>query len=390
MKLIERYIFRRIVSSTVLTFLALGAMLWLSQALTQFDLVTANGQALTTFVQVSALLVPVLVAIVFPVSVLIGVIYTFTSLNSDAELVVINASGARQSAILKPVVIIAFLASLIVASMTLYFSPLALRTWTNLITSVRSNIITQFMQEGAFVSLTPKLTFSIRNRNPDGSLGGIFVSDDRDADKTVSYLAERGAILENPLGVFLIMGDGTIQQRSKVDQSISLIEFSSYAFDLSSFSSTGTVPVLKPLERSTTYLLRPDAEDPYYQQFPAKFRAELIDRLTSPIYCFVFALIPLLFLGQAESTRQSRAASITSAAFLAVLIRAIPFFLPTETSVVAQLLAFGIPLGISLLVVVLVLAGVQWRPPERAVAFVEGLFARASGLVARRAPAAAR
>jgi lipopolysaccharide export system permease protein len=318
------------------------------------------------------------------------VIYTFTSLNSDAELVVINASGARQSAILKPVVIIAFLASLIVASMTLYFSPLALRTWTNLITSVRSNIITQFMQEGAFVSLTPKLTFSIRNRNPDGSLGGIFVSDDRDADKTVSYLAERGAILENPLGVFLIMGDGTIQQRSKVDQSISLIEFSSYAFDLSSFSSTGTVPVLKPLERSTAYLLRPDAEDPYYQQFPAKFRAELIDRLTSPIYCFVFALIPLLFLGQAESTRQSRAASITSAAFLAVLIRAIPFFLPTETSVVAQLLAFGIPLGISLLVVVLVLAGVQWRPPERAVAFVEGLFARASGLVARRAPAAAR
>jgi lipopolysaccharide export system permease protein len=390
MKLIERYIFRRIVSATFLTFLALGAMLWLSQALTQFDLVTANGQALTTFAQVSALLVPVLVAIVFPVALLIAVIYTFTSLNSDAELVVINASGARQSAVLKPVLAIAVIATIVVGSMTLYFSPLALRTWTTLITSVRSNIITQFMQEGAFVSLTPKLTFSIRNRNADGSLGGIFVSDDRDADKTLSYLAERGAILENPLGVFLIMGNGTIQQRSKVDQSISLIEFSSYAFDLSSFASTGTVPVLKPLERPTGYLLHPDPEDPYFQQFPAKFRAELVDRLASPLYCFVFALVPLLFLGQAESTRQGRGPSIAAAAFLTVLIRTVSFFLPTESGPIAQIVAFAIPVGVSLAIVLLVLAGVQWRPPERLVAFGERLFARASGVVGRRAPAAAR
>jgi lipopolysaccharide export system permease protein len=390
MKLIERYILRRIVSATALTFLALGAMLWLSQALTQFDLVTANGQAITTFLQVSALLVPVLVAIVFPVSLLIAVIYTFTSLNTDAELVVINASGARQTAILKPVLVVAFFATLIVASMTLYFSPLALRTWTVLITNIRSNIITQFMQEGAFVSLTPKLTFSIHTRNQDGSLGGIFVSDDREADKTVSYLAERGAILENPLGVFLIMANGTIQQRSKIDQSISLIEFSSYAFDLSSFSSTGTVPVLKPLERPTTYLLHPDPEDTYFQQFPAKFRAELNDRITSPLYCFVFALIPLLFLGQAESTRQSRGANIGAAAFLAVAIRIVPIFLPTETSFVAQILVYAIPIGVSLLVVLLVLSGVQWRLPDRLVAIGDRLFARASGMVAQRAPNAAR
>jgi lipopolysaccharide export system permease protein len=390
MKLIERYIFRRIVSATFLTFIALGAMLWLSQALTQFDLVTANGQAVTTFLMVSALLVPVLVAIVFPVAVLIAVVYAFTSLNSDAELVVINASGARQSAVLKPVLLISLLSTLIVASMTLYFSPLALSTWTNLITSVRGNIITQFMHEGAFVSLTPKLTFSIRNRNPDGSLGGIFVSDDRDADKTISYLAEKGAILENPLGVFLIMGNGTIQQRSKVDQSISLIEFSSYAFDLSSFSSTGDKPVLKPLERPTGYLFHPDPSDPYFQQFPAKFRAELVDRLSTPLYCFVFALIPLLFLGQAASTRQSRGASIGSAAFLAVFIRAVPFFLPIETSLIAQILAFAIPIGVSLIAIVLVLAGIQWRPPERLVAFGERIFARASGMVGRRAPAPAR
>ena len=390
MKLIERYIFRKIASATILTFVALGAMVWLSQALRQFDLVTADGQAVTTFLEVSALLVPVLVAIVFPVSILIAVIYTFTSLNGDSELVVINASGARQTALLKPVLLVAVISTLVVASMTLYFSPLALRTWQVLITNVRGNIITQFMHEGSFVSLTPKLTFHMRSRNQDGSLRGIFVSDDREPDKTVSYLAERGALLENPLGVFLIMGNGTIQQRSKIDQSISLIEFSSYAFDLSSFTSTGTVPSLKPIERPTNYLLSPDPEDPYFRGFPAKFRAELNDRLTSPLYCFLFALIPLLFLGQAESTRQSRSASIAAAALLTIGVRAVPFFLPVETSLVAQILVYAVPIGLTLLAILLILAGVQLRPPDRLVALGERFFARASGLMGSRAAAPAR
>ena len=390
MNLIERYIFRRIVSATLLTFIALGAMVWLSQALRQFDLVTADGQAFATFFQLSALLVPVLIVIVFPVSLLIAVIYAFTSLNNDSELVVINASGARQAALLKPVLLIGLIATIVVGSMTLYLSPLALSTWQVLITNVRGNIITSFMREGAFVSLTPKLTFHMRSRNQDGSLRGIFVSDDRDADKTVTYLAERGAILDNPLGVFLIMGNGTIQQRSKVDQSISIIEFSSYAFDLSSFTSSATVPTLQPVERPTAYLLHPDPNDPYFLQTPGKFRAELDDRLTAPLYCFLFALIPLLFLGQAQSTRQSRAATIASAVLLTVAIRAVPVFLPVETSRIAEVALYVLPVGITILGIWLFLAGVQFRPPDRLVAFGERLYARASGVMTRGAPAPAR
>src|SRR5690606_925160 len=198
---IERYIFRRIVSATALTFIALGTMVWLSQALRQFDLVTANGQAISTFFTVSALLIPVLVVVVFPVALLIAVIYAFNSLNSDSELVVINASGARQFALLKPVLVIGLIATILVSTMTLYFSPLALRRFTALLTNVRGNIISQFMREGTFMRLADGLTFHMRNRNSDGSLNGIFVSDDREPDKTMTYLAEKGALLENPLGL---------------------------------------------------------------------------------------------------------------------------------------------------------------------------------------------
>ena len=390
MNLIERYIFRKIASAAALTFIALGAMVWLSQALRQFDLVTANGQTILTFFQVSALLVPVLVTVVFPVSLLIAVIYTFNSLNGDSELVVINASGAPQSSLLKPVMLAGLVATLIVASMTLYFAPLSFRTWQVLITSVRGNIVSQFMREGSFVTLTPGLTFHMQSRGADGSLRGIFVSDDREPDKSATYLAEAGALLDNPLGLFLIMSNGTIQQRSKLDDSISMIEFSSYAYDLSTFTSGGTNPVMKPNERPTEYLLNPDPDDPYFRQFPTQFRAELHDRLTAPMYCFLFALIPMLFLGQAESTRQGRTASIAAAVLLTTAVRALPVFLPIESSTLAVFALYLIPIGLVVLFAALILAGIQLRPPDRIVAFAENLFARASGLMGGRAAASAR
>jgi lipopolysaccharide export system permease protein len=181
------------------------------------------------------------------------------------------------------------------------------------------------------------------------------------------------------------MSNGTIQQRDKKDQSISMIEFSSYAFDLSSFSSgSGQAPSLKPREQPTGYLLDPDPEDPFFRQAPGQFRAEFHDRMTAPLYCFLFALVPLLFLGQAQSARQSRTASIAAAVIMVTAIRAIPVFLPVQSSVIAQIALYVIPIGGAIAVVALFLFGVQLRPPERIVVFVENLYARASGLVGGR------
>ncbi len=383
MRLIERYIFQRITAATTMTFVALGTMVWLSQALRQFNLVTSNGQTVGTFLYVSALLVPALVTIVLPVAVLIAVIYTFTHLNGDSELVVVNASGAAQITVLRPTLAVGIIVTLMVATMSLYFAPLSLRAWQVLITNVRGDILTTILKPGQFMQPVPGLTIHIRNRDSDGTMHGVFVSDDRDPGETTTYLAERGAVMDNALGVFMIMNHGTIQQRSKTDQSISMIEFSSYAFDLSSFASRSTTPQLRPAERSTGYLLNPDPEDPYFRKFPGKFRAELHNRLSSPLYGLLFAVLPLVFLGQAESPRQSRAASVTMAVTVTTTLRAIGVFLPNlaETSTLAVWLMYAIPLGGVLVACLLILTGRQLRPPETIVAAAEAMFARASGML---------
>lgn len=383
MNLIETYIFKRMFKAFILILVTLSTTVWMTQALRAFDLVTGQGQSIGTFFRVTALLLPGLVTIVTPIAVLIAVIYAFNSLNLDSELVVINASGARQMTLLKPVFVMGAIGAIFMAVMTLYLTPLSLRQWRTMVTDVRADVITTILEEGKFMKISDGLTFHLRHRAPDGTMEGIFVSDDSPADTTVTYLAENGVILDNPIGTFLIMRDGTIQRRNKSDGSISMIEFSSYAFDLSTFASRANVPAIKPSERGTTYLLRPNPEDRYFQKNPEKFSFELHNRLSAPLYAFIFAILPLAFFNQAESTRNGRGLTIIAAVGLAFTIRVAGFYLGREDvlNVFAIPVLYLLPVCASLIAAVLILRGIQLRIPENFIGGVDAVIDRVSGLV---------
>jgi lipopolysaccharide export system permease protein len=383
MKIIESYIFKRMFGAFILTLFTLSTTVWMTQALRAFDLVTAQGQSIWTFFKITLLLLPGLAMIVSPIALIIAVVYTFYTLNFDSELVVINASGASQKTLLKPVLIIGLVAAVLMGSLTLYFTPLSLRLWRTLITDVRADIVTSILEEGQFMSISEGLTFHLRRRSPDGSLEGIFVSDDSAADATVTYLAENGVILDNPLGTFLIMRDGTIQRENKSNGAISMIEFSSYAFDLSTFASRASVPALKPRERNTTYLISPSPEDRYYQQYPEKFSAELHDRLAGPLYAFIFAILPLAYMSQAESTRNGRGLTIAAAVTVAFLIRMMGYYFGSvaEYNPYVIPLMYVLPIGTTLIAASLVLRGIQLRVPEKVVMLADSIGERLSGLM---------
>lgn len=378
MKLIEQYIFGKLVRAFLLSLAALTVTVWLTQALRQFDLVSAMGQTIFTFFQMSLLLLPPLTTVVAPVAAMIAVIYTYNSLNDGSELAVINSTGTRQWSLLKPVLMLGAGAMIFMAVMTLYLSPMSLRTWREMITNVNGNILTSILREGEFIDLAEGLTFQLRQRAPDQTLRGIFLSDSRESDETVVYLAERGAVLDSQIGMFLVMSDGTIQRRNEDDQAISIIEFSSYAFDLSSFSSQTETPTFRPRERPTSYLLNPDANDRYYQKRPEQYRKELLSRLATPINALVFALLPLVFLSQAESTRQSRSTTVAMAAGSAVAIAGANFSLNVASgeSTLAAISLFGLSFLAIAVSITLILLGIQPRPPEKLLMFGDRVGAR--------------
>lgn len=394
---IEKYIFERLVRGFFMGFAALTMTVWLTQALRQFDLVSAMGQTIVTFFKITLLLLPSLMTVTAPIALMLAVIYTFNSMNQGSELVVINAAGTKQWWLLKPVLIAGLAVTVFMATMTLWMSPLSLRLWRELRSEVNGNLLTSILREGEFVKIENGLYFQLRQRMPDGTLRGIFLTDSRDDDQDVDYIAERGAVLDSPAGMFLVMSDGTIQTRKiakpdeEKDTSLSIIQFSSYAFDLSSFSSPGKAPKFMPNERPTGYLFSPDPDDRLFQKEPGKYSAEIHARFTTPINALLFAVIPLLFLSQAMTVRQKRSATIALAATSALALASLEFVLgiAARDQVLPPIVMYLVPIAAIVGSCTLILLGIQPKAPDFLVAYSEKFADGLRGMFRRRRPARA-
>jgi len=192
-----------------------------------------------------------------------------------------------------------------------WVSPEGLRTLRRWITEVRTDLVTNIVQPGRFMQIEAGLAFYIRERRPNGLLVGLLMDDRRDPAQRVTIVAERGELLKNDQGSYLLLGNGSIQRHEAKQRDPNIVQFDRYAFDLSQFGGGQQVIKYSVRERYLWQLFSPDPEDPQYKEQPGQFRAELHDRLLAPIYPFAFVLIAFAFLGAPRTTRQSPAWSIT-------------------------------------------------------------------------------
>jgi hypothetical protein len=93
MKQIERYIFRRMSSLTFWSLSAVTLLVLTTQVLIRVNVLTTTGQAFGAFAMLAATLIPSVVPIVAAFALLIGVSQVLSSMNSDSELVVVEAAG---------------------------------------------------------------------------------------------------------------------------------------------------------------------------------------------------------------------------------------------------------------------------------------------------------
>jgi lipopolysaccharide export system permease protein len=310
---IDRYIFRTAFGAFALVVLSLTAVIWVTQALHDIDLVTNQGQTVFAFIGITSLIVPLLIMVIAPIALLIAVIYTLNKLSMDSEIIVMNAAGMSPWHLFRPFAMVAFVVACIIALTSAYLSPKGLRDLRRLITEARANLVTSIVQPGRFTTVEGGLTFHIRERQPSGLMLGIFVDDRRDPKEHATFLAEQGEILDNERGSFLVMQTGSVQRHQAGQRDPNIVTFERYAFDLSRLSGTNKTIRYSARERYLWELLFPDPNDPLPLSEPGQFRAELHDRLAAPIYPLAFLVIAYAYLGAPRTSRQSRAMSIVGA-----------------------------------------------------------------------------
>jgi len=377
---INRYIFRTTFSAFLIVLISLTAVIWVTQALRDVDLMTSQGQTILVFIGITGLIIPLLILVIAPIALLIAVAHVLNKLSTDSEIIVLNAAGMSPWVLFRAFMVVAVVVSLMVAAISAYFAPKGLRMLRDWLTEVHANVVTTVVQPGRFTQLESRVTLHIRERAASGQLLGIFLDDQRNPQERITVLAESGEVVDNDRGTFLVLQKGQVQRREADQHDPAIVSFDRYAFDLSQFAGGPQAVKYSIRERYLWQLLFPDPKDPLYSEQPGQFRAELHDRLFAPVYPVAFVVIAFAYLGAPRTNRQSRTISMLGAIGGVALLRLIGFAstvfganIPWLLSMqyVAVLLAFGLGFYV-------IRAGLIIEPPAFVTNWLDALSERIS------------
>ena len=336
---INEYILRATLGAFLIVLVSLTAVIWVTQALRDIDIMTSQGQTILVFVGITGLIIPLLVLVIAPIALLIAVAHVLNKLSNDSEIIVMNAAGMSPWVLFRAFVAAALVVSVLVGAISAYFAPKGLRMLRDWLTEVRANVVSSIVQPGRFTTIENGVTIHIRERRPNGQLAGIFLDDRRNLNERITVLSEIGELLDNESGTYLVLQKGIVQRQETGQRDPAMVVFDRYAFDLSQFAGGAQSAKYSIRERYLWQLLFPDPKDQFYVEQPGQFRAELHDRLMAPLYPLAFVVIAYAYLGAPRTTRQSRTLSMLGAIGGVALLRLIGFASTVFGAVVPWMLA---------------------------------------------------
>ncbi|KAA1177874.1 LPS export ABC transporter permease LptF [Rhizobium tropici] len=323
MKLFETYIVRRVGMMFLVALLPVLAIIWTTQVLQRINLVTDSGQSMGSFAKLATLILPTIIPIVLPFALVIGITQTLTAMNSDSELTVMEAAGAKRSIIIRPIMILAIAISAFSFFVDNSVEPRARVAARQMVAEAYADLLSTVIEEKNFRRIEDGLYVQISQRMSGRILKGLFVVDSRDPAFDLIYYAKEGAV--DPSGTSLLMKDGEVHRKTP-DGNVSVIKFDSYSFDLSDMTQSRGQANLRASDRSLGFLFNPDPNDPDYKTRPGSYRAELHRRLNEWALPAIFALISLVIAGDARSHREARLHPMVSALTIAFALRWADFY----------------------------------------------------------------
>lgn len=309
---LHRYMFRQLVWWTIVVSASLTCIVWLTQSLRFVEMIVNTGLSVTTFVTFTLLLLPSFLSLIGPIAVFAAVMFTYTKMLNDSEIVILRASGMSPLKIGRPALLLASLVMMLGYLNSIYLMPSTFREFKDLQREFRSELSSLFLQEGVFNPVIDGITVFIRERSESGQLYGIIIHDERIPEKPVTMMAEQGAIVSSDKGPRVLMVNGNRQEVREDDGRLSLLYFDRYTFDLSALNKTKIDLWREPRERFLHELFFPaeEANDIYNYH---KLRMEGIFRLSSPLLYLAFTAIGLALLLSGDFNRRGQFVRILTA-----------------------------------------------------------------------------
>jgi lipopolysaccharide export system permease protein len=348
MNTFSAYVFRQALGPLLGILGALAAVAMLTQGLNQLDIIVTNRQSGFAFIWVTLLSIPQLVSLILPLAVFFAVLYALNRMHSESEMVVIYGAGVSRGRIARPIIQLAVLATLGHLAINAIIQPAALRERREIFYTLRTDIASGLVREGAFTFPSDDLTLYARERGAGGEMRDMMIHDTR-ARIPITFTARAGSIATIDGSPTIVMRDGQIH-RQKEDGTVEVIDFDRYPLQLGRFFDEPELFSLKASDRYLHELFFPDLTQHYDQRNVTRFLAEAHSRLSAPLLNIAMALIALagVLVGDFSRRGYARRMLIASAAALILRLMAVALQAAAVGDPSLNVLQYVLPLAAAL------------------------------------------
>lgn len=234
MKILNRYITKQIITGFVLISCSLLAMLWLTQSLRFVEMVTRQGLPVYLFAEMTSLLMPRIFNVLSPIALFVAIMFVYNRMIVDRELVVMQSAGISPWKCSHAALFIGIIISLFNIYVINVCIPFSEQKFRELEWKVKNNITQAVFREGEFTSLRDGITVFIDKHEYDGSVSGIFVSDETKPGIKITLTAEKGRLLQSSKGSRILFINGVRQEVNKKTNKFNILSFSRYSAEFNS------------------------------------------------------------------------------------------------------------------------------------------------------------
>jgi len=290
LRLIDRYIFREILSYALLGLFVFTFIFFVPQLVRLMDLVVSRSAGLGSIATLVACTLPGIFTFTLPMGVLVGVLIGLGRLSADSELIALQALGFDRKRILLPVGVLALLAGGLTLWITLGIGPPALMQLHTTEEALSTSQASFEVQPRVFEERFPHLVLYVSDVTGGGTQWrGILMAQTGAESLSRVTFAESGIVLPDTQHGMLQfhLANGTTHEFSRADPDhYSVSTFDRSDLPLAVSETSGTAPTTLTVVEMPFRSIVQRAESGDTQAL-----VEFHRRIAFPAACLVFALL---------------------------------------------------------------------------------------------------
>jgi LPS export ABC transporter permease LptG/LPS export ABC transporter permease LptF len=183
MKILGRYVFREILTSSFLATALATFVIFLQEIGRRLSELLVNSARLSSVLELFALSLPPILILSIPFGVLVGILVGLGRLSSDNEIIAMRSAGVSSRVVVMPVMIFAVAGMLMTGAFALWLNPLAIRAQYRIINTIAAAQLTADVEprvfEDKFTNDTTVLYVNdVKPENgPVAVWNGVFIAD---------------------------------------------------------------------------------------------------------------------------------------------------------------------------------------------------------------------